>query len=591
MLLSGSFIHSSLPGAMGPANKNLVDMSQMSEEELLQFQQEVNTQIEEFVRTLPEEEQKQFYKDVEELSQIMSTMSEEELMQFMDQVLTEEQQQATQPSPTKPATEVMPAVPEEKPKPVEVKQPTTTTQPFLITVETVLDALERFLLKAQIIPELSGDMSNWVAQGKIKQWQALTTWSQFQEQINMLVYSLKKLKERDPQRTQLYRYLGYVDDALQKVVQDLAATLNNYEPKVEAPAFGLGKISKQSRAAIQQIIDALGNALYTHQLLDRLDKVFKSYGPREQELTKMEEERQKKALEGSKTKASSNHPLQQVGSGLETGFVAIPATQQLGGESGYAARYTEPFAYHDEYSEEPHRARNEPSSPAKRTDTGIKKDTDTTKDKKLDTDKEDPSKTKQKDKKIEDKKADLYLKTIERQLDKILELYDTVSVFKTMQTHIRGTEPINPTLVEAVRSITIAATRAVDQAKALTLHSKNLSKKSSEYYIDELKDDVAWYQEQLEPFVKEVNTLLADESQLFADRRYAYFGNIEQKAEASKRVKDLDTIISEPASLQEMVDALQELYDIAIPKPKKTPENPYGIEKPKTNEATTKQQD
>ena len=64
----------------------------------------------------------------------------------------------------------------------------------------------------------------------------------------MLVYSLKKLKERDPQRTQLYRYLGYVDDALQKVVQDLAVTLNNYEPKVEAPAFGLGKISKQSRA-------------------------------------------------------------------------------------------------------------------------------------------------------------------------------------------------------------------------------------------------------------------------------------------------------------------------------------------------------
>ena len=177
MLFGSSFIQSSLPEAMRPANKNLVDMSQMSEEELLQFQQEVNTQIEEFVRTLPEEEQKQFYKDVEELSQIMSTMSEEELMQFMDQVLTEEQQQATLPPPTKPATEVMPAVtPAEKPKPVEVKQPTATTQPFLVTVDSVLDALERFLLKAQIIPELSGDMSNWVEQGKVKQWQSLTTW-------------------------------------------------------------------------------------------------------------------------------------------------------------------------------------------------------------------------------------------------------------------------------------------------------------------------------------------------------------------------------------------------------------------------------
>jgi hypothetical protein len=434
-------------------------------------------------------------------------------------------------------------------------------------------------------------MSNWVEQGKVKQWQSLTTWSQFQEQINMLVYNLKKLKERDPQRTQLYRYLGYVDDALQKVVQDLAATLNNYEPKVEAPAFGLGKISKQSRAAIQQIIDALGNALYTQQLLDQLDKIFKSYAPREQELTKIEEERQKKALESSKTKASTT-PLQQVGSGMETGFVAIPSTQQLGGGEGmYAPRYAEPFTYDDEYPKESHRARNEPSSPEKRTGTSVKKETDKTKGKELDTDKEDKPKTKKKDKKTEDKKADLYLKTIERQLDKILELYDTVAVFKTIQTHIQGTEPINPTLVDAVRTITVAATRAIDQAKALILHSKNLSKESSEYYIDTLNDDVAWYQEQLEPLVTEVKSLLADESKLSADRRYTYFGNTEQKTEASKQVKDLDTIVSEPASLQEMVNALQELYDIAIPKPKKTPKNPYGIAKPKTSESTTKQQD
>ena len=328
--------------------------------------------------------------------------------------------------------------------------------------------------------------------------------------------------------------------------------------------------------------------MYSHQLLERLDKIFKSYAPREQELTKIEEERQKKALESSKTKTSTN-PLQQVGSGLETGFVAMPVTQQAGGEGGYAARYAEPFAYNDEYSEEPHRAHNEPSSSAKRTDSGIKKDINKTKDKELDTDKEDKPKTKKKDKKTEDKKADLYLKTIERQLDKILELYDTVSVFKTIQTHIQGIEPVNPTLVDAVRTITVAATRAIDQAKALILHSKNLSKESSEYYIDELNDDVAWYQEQLEPLVTEIKSLLADESKLSADRRYAYLGNVEQKAEAKKRVKELDTLVSEPASLQEMMDALQELYDIAIPKPKKTPENPYGIKKPKTNESTTTQ--
>ena len=302
----------------------------------------------------------------------------------------------------------------------------------------------------------------------------------------------------------------------------------------------------------------------------------------------MEEERQKKALESSKTKTQTT-PLQQVGSGMGTGFVAMPAAQQLGGE-GAAHRYAEPFAYNnDDYAEE--HPRHE-SSPERRTGSGAKKggEIDKTKEKENEKDKDIKTK-KKKDKKLEDKKADLYLKTIERQLDKILELYDTVPLLKTIQTHVRSAEPLDQSLIESVRSITTAANRAVDQAKALTLHNKNLSKESADYYLDELKNNVTWYKDQFEPLMKEIKELEKDESTLAADRRYAYFGVVEQKEAASKIVKDIDTTVAQPVSLTEMVNTLQELYDIAIPKPKKTPDNPYGIEKPKPATDKEKEED
>src|ERR1700687_6026513 len=70
----------------------------------------MEAEIDNFVKTLPPEQQKQFYKDVEELTGIMEKMTPEELNEFVGNVFTD----AGLIEPTPPT----PPKPEAKPEPV-----------------------------------------------------------------------------------------------------------------------------------------------------------------------------------------------------------------------------------------------------------------------------------------------------------------------------------------------------------------------------------------------------------------------------------------------------------------------------------------
>ncbi|HLF67220.1 MAG TPA: hypothetical protein VI522_06335, partial [Gammaproteobacteria bacterium] len=75
------------------------DPSQMTPEQIAEWERQLDQEIQAFVKTLPPEQQEQFHKDVEELTKVMEKMSEDELMEFVGSVLSENQTPATQPMP------------------------------------------------------------------------------------------------------------------------------------------------------------------------------------------------------------------------------------------------------------------------------------------------------------------------------------------------------------------------------------------------------------------------------------------------------------------------------------------------------------
>src|SRR5580692_6714771 len=84
------------PGAMPLPNQPGLT-PEMTEEELMQWQKEVDSEIDAFVKTLPQEQQDQFHKDVAELTDVMSKMSDDELVQFLGNVFPEEGMQPEVP--------------------------------------------------------------------------------------------------------------------------------------------------------------------------------------------------------------------------------------------------------------------------------------------------------------------------------------------------------------------------------------------------------------------------------------------------------------------------------------------------------------
>lgn len=272
----------------------------------------IESEIDNFVRSLPPEQQAQFYKDVEEMTHIMEQMSPDELNAFVEGVFTDAglvppadeaspasiEEPKEMPAPT-------PEVTEQKAEPV-VTAPASETQKAVQMIESIIQLTQNFLMKADTIPELPGKIDKWVTQQKLKNLTESLEWNQVRNQIENFNTTLHTLLEKDP-KTKEYRHIGSLikQESLYNNLSQLQKNLTTNVPKVEVPPFGLDKVSKESRAAIREIMSAYLEAFYSMQIPGDLTKLISLYETRAQELT----EEEKKL--GEKAYTASSQPRQQ----------------------------------------------------------------------------------------------------------------------------------------------------------------------------------------------------------------------------------------------------------------------------------------
>jgi len=288
-------------------------------------------EIDNFVRSLPPEQQKQFYKDVEELTGIMEKMSPDELNEFVGSVFSDAGLTEPTPPPAKP-TPTPTAVPKEEAKPAVVitTAPSGPTEKALNMINSIIKRTEEFMRKAQIIPELQVKMNKWVVQKKLLEVTAALDWETVEVQIdelNVLLYSLREIDHKTGQ----YKHIGNLikDEALYNNLATLQVTLEAYVPLIYAPDFGLEAVSKESRAAIREVLSQYLESFYLLNIPAAIKKVKLLYEPRAKELT----EEEKKAAEQARKEAEKTR-------------MAAPATKSSGTRAPYTSTpYNPPSSY------------------------------------------------------------------------------------------------------------------------------------------------------------------------------------------------------------------------------------------------------
>jgi septum formation inhibitor MinC len=279
-----------MPGMPGQGGPSLEDIRAMEAE------------IDNFVKTLPPEQQKQFYKDVEELTGIMEKMTPEELNEFVGSVFTDAG--LVEPTPAAPAK------PEPKPEPVRKEEakpavvittaPSGPTEKAITMITKIINRTEEFMRKAHIIPEMRAKMDKWVVQKKLLDVTAALDWETVELQIDELNILMYALREQD-HVTKQYKHIGNLikDEALYNNLATLQVTLEAYVPLIFAPDFGLEKVSKESRAAIREVLSQYLESFYLLNIPTAVKKVISLYEPRAKELS----EEEKKAAEQAKKEA------------------------------------------------------------------------------------------------------------------------------------------------------------------------------------------------------------------------------------------------------------------------------------------------
>jgi len=297
LFFSNAVLQTAQPPVAAPANA-----PQLTEAELAQLEQQMESEINSFVQSLPPEQQEQFYKDVENLTEAMSQMSEEELGSFIESVFTEPTAPEAPPAPA-----IAPPVkPIEKPK-EEKEKPKTPKKQIDKTIkllDEIVDHIESFLQKTIIIIDFPRKAEKWAGAGFMPQWKdPKLEWHLVGEDIIRLSQKIRSLMSCDP-KTKKYRFINDLieDKALYNNLEQVRTKLADYEPTIETPDLDLPehdgmKLDLKSKQAIRRTIDTILEAIKLLKVPEAIDKIIAKFGPIAEQIKKEEEEAVKKALE------------------------------------------------------------------------------------------------------------------------------------------------------------------------------------------------------------------------------------------------------------------------------------------------------
>lgn len=359
-------------------------MPPMSNEEQLLAQQ-LDSVFEELTKGMSESEKNQFFNELntamEEEIDKMSKMNDEELNKYIQDAEKEFQNLGLMPETpaTTPQTqpEIIQPEPIRPPAPVvekeEIKKPSRDMVP---TIDEIVSRLDSFIQKANQVVEMAANFEKWGKKGKLHGWNPAMTWAVFKEKLETLKKKLLEVKSLDP-KTQRPKYLGDLtaDNALCNNLAQFKTVLAKHEPDVQAPSFGLKKLSKSSKNAFIAVINDCLEALIALNLPAEFDKIIAKYEPTAKKLKEAEEKAQQAAVEASK-----RHPIKP-GTMTTTVRKEEPGYYQFGtpGERpGYPSMYgpTQPSYMPEkigEYKEEKGKEDGKPGEPGKGATQGEKK--------------------------------------------------------------------------------------------------------------------------------------------------------------------------------------------------------------------------
>jgi uncharacterized membrane protein YgcG len=274
---------------MGMPNMNMDDF----EKELA----EANRAIEEYVASLPAEEQAEFNRQVEEMSRMFENMSEDEFEQFLGEMFADEPMMM-EPNPF----DAIQDTPQE-----EVVEVVLNTEDKK-KVETAIAILDDIIKQSNMLmvivnssSELPERINQWATKGEIAHWQPDATWVTFKTEIETFIQKLYRAEEQDL-TTKKYKYLFELiaDEALYNNLIQLRDELKNIIPTIEIPEFSVEKLSSQSKTALKNALGKYTESFYLLDIPKALDTLFEKYAPEEEKIKAAEEAATKRAQEASR---------------------------------------------------------------------------------------------------------------------------------------------------------------------------------------------------------------------------------------------------------------------------------------------------
>lgn len=261
----------------------------------------LNEEVDKFRNSLSAQERAEFDAQVDMLAKEMEKMSEEELTKFVETVFNPETNGLPPIAPQQPKTEqpVIPIAPQEplyKPSAVPTKS-IEAARALLVDLSALL---ESFLRKAHLIPDLFGKLNAWVPVAFMGGKQDLT-WQELKKELQQLNANLKLCLAVDPETGHYYYLTSLIEqEALYQHLVQLHNLFVQQEPFVEAPAFGVGDISKSSRKATEALLAQCTQSIYVFNSNKELEKLFSGFEPEAKKVREQEEGYRKSAFEASK---------------------------------------------------------------------------------------------------------------------------------------------------------------------------------------------------------------------------------------------------------------------------------------------------
>lgn len=537
--------------------KSPQEQLQFSDEDI-KFFEEAQKKVVEYVDNLPTEAslraqgytddqikktetKEKFDREVKRLSE----MTEEQLAEEIEKALAEvASAQTPQAQPELPPTKIMQ---EDIVRPEPQKLPAVPSgkqQSTLELIDTIINSIDNFLRKAQIMVELPSKIPNWAKEGKMRGWPTTLTWNTFKTQIEELQTKLHKVKDRDP-RTNNYKYLDdfIKDESLINNLTKVKDSLIKYEPKIELSSFGIDKMTSEARQATRTVLLSLHEAVSILGIPAALDKIIEKYEPTAKKIKESEESAQKRALEQSR--------MPRMPGSVSTS--GIPASAR----EGYGPRYDFDRAagYTPGHFEMPR------TTPRDTDDTATKKlggPGGTAGGASAKPAAEAPKKAEDVKKKAEepkyqpDKTADRIQGNFENALETFKESYGNNENLNNLEKHImKDTHSlVDEETVKAIRDATNALRKAISETTKMKrrLSNKDLNDNQKKAYKKALKEGFKEVKSDFEKIVTQINKFskpdfefyrkLLDSNRqpydqplekIFKSKMYAYFGKDKEK--------------------------------------------------------------